>query len=48
MTNEEPEINPLDRIWGASASEDGCFVVAVDPADMKSICRWGETPHKQA
>ena len=40
MTNEDPEINPLDKIWCACASQDG-FVVAVDPADMKSICRMG-------
>ena len=37
---QESEIKPWDKLWGACASEDG-FVVAVDPADLKSIRRMG-------
>jgi len=48
---QEAEGNPFDKIWGASASEDG-FVVAVDPADMKSICKMGReaaaNPHLES
>jgi hypothetical protein len=38
---QEAEANPFDKLWAAAGvSEDG-FVPAVDPADMKSICRMG-------
>jgi len=38
--SQEAESNPLDKLWGASVSEDG-FVVPVDPSDMKSVYRMG-------
>jgi hypothetical protein len=38
---QEAEANPFDKLWAAAGvSEDG-FVAAVDPEDMKSICRMG-------
>jgi len=37
---QESEIKQWEKLWGACASEDG-FVVAVDPAGLKSFCRMG-------